>query len=72
MTFKEAIEATPDLADKFQKGLRALRAQDRPHIEAENTRRLIGSVDVDSALAQVDPNANRWDSGIAYKHTNRC
>lgn len=71
MTFKDAVEATPNLAGGFQKGLHALRAQDRPHIEAENTRKLAGSVDVDSALQQVDPNANRWDFAIAYQHTNR-
>jgi hypothetical protein len=71
MTFKEAVEATPNLAGRFQKGLHALRAQDRPHIEAENTRKLVGSVDVDSALQLVQPNANRWDFAIAYQHTNR-
>ena len=71
MTFKEAVRATPKLAGRFQKGLHALRAQDRPHIEAENTRKLVGSIDVDSALQQVDPNANRWDFAIAYQHTNR-
>ena len=71
MTFKEAVEATPNLAGRFQKGLQALRAQDRPHVEAENTRRLVGSIDVDSALQQVEPNANRWDFAIAYQHTNR-
>lgn len=71
MTFQDAVEATPNLAGRFQEGLHALRAQDRPHIEAENTRKLVGSVDVDSALQQAEPNANRWDFAIAYQHTNR-
>lgn len=71
MTFKEALEATPILAGRFRKGLHALRAQDRRHIEAEDTRKLVGSVDIDSALKQVEPNANRWDFGIAYRHANR-
>lgn len=71
MTFKEAVEATPALAGCFEEGLRALRTQDSQHIEVENTRKLTGSVDVDSALQQIEPNANRWDFAIAYQHTNR-
>ncbi len=71
MTFKEAVEATPNLSGTFQVGLQALRAEDKPHIEVENTRKLTGSVDVDKALQSVEPNANRWDFGIAYRHTNR-
>lgn len=71
MTFKEAVEATPNLAGRFQIGLQALRAQDRPHIKAEDTRKLVGSVDIDSALQEAEPNANRWDFAIVYQHTNR-
>ena len=71
MTFKEAVEATPGLSGAFQIGLQALRAVDKPHIEAEDTRKLTGSVDVDTALQSVEPSANRWDFGIAYRHTNR-
>jgi hypothetical protein len=69
MTFKTAVEATPPLA--YGVGLQALRAEDRPHIDAEDTRQLTGSVDVDTALQAVDPHGNRWDFGIAYKHSNR-
>lgn len=71
MTFKEAVEATSNLAGRFQIGLQALRAQDRPHIKAEDTRKLVGSVDIDSALQEAEPNANRWDFAIVYQHTNR-
>jgi len=71
MTFKEAVEATPNLSGTLQVGLQALRAEDKPHIEAQNTRKLTGSVDVDTALQRIEPSANRWDFGIAYRHTNR-
>jgi hypothetical protein len=71
MTFKEAVEKTPHLTNAWQKGLEALRAQDKPHIKAENTRRLKGSADIDKALQQHDPNSHRWDFAIGYKHTNR-
>lgn len=71
MTFKEAVQNTPVLKDAFQEGLRALRAEDRPHIEAEDTRAIVGSVDIDLAMRRADPQGNRWDFAIGYKHGNR-
>jgi len=32
---------------------------------------LLGSVDIDRALMPMEPNANRWDFAIGYKHSNR-
>ena len=46
MTFREAVEATPNLSGTFRDGLQALRAEDKPHIDVENTRKLSGSVDL--------------------------
>lgn len=71
MTFQEAVEQTPNLENGWEAGLGALRAQDRPHIRAEDTRRLCGSVDVDKALRRKEPRANRWDFAIGYEHINR-
>ena len=71
MTFKEAVELTPDLESGWRAGLGALRAEDKPHIRAEDTRRLRGSADVDAALQPREPNATRWDFAISYQHTNR-
>jgi len=71
MTFKEAVEKTTHLKKAYCPGLQALRAEDKPHIEAEDTRKLTGSVDVDTANTASDPYGNRWDFGIAYQHTNR-
>jgi hypothetical protein len=71
MTFKEAVETTPDLENAYQNGLQALRAKDKQHINVKDTRKIRGSVDVDMALRQICPNDNRWDYAIAYKHTNR-
>jgi len=71
VSFKKAVGDTPHLTNAWQAGLGALRAQDRPHIDAEDTRQLTGSVDVDTALQRREPNANRWDFAIAYRHTNR-
>ena len=38
---------------------------------AQDTRRLTGSADVDTALQPIEPNANRWDFAIGYQHANR-
>lgn len=52
-------------------GLGALRAQDRPHVDPSDPRQLKGSVDVDGALQEQEPNAHRWDFAIGYRHANR-
>ena len=72
MTFKEAVEATPGLDQAFRTGLQALRAKDRPHVDAEDPRSISGSADIDTALQNAHPNANRWDYAVAYKHQNRA
>lgn len=70
MSFKSAVEKTPQLEDAWQPGLQALRAEDKPHIHPEEPQRLRGSVDIDAALQKAEPNANRWDFAIAYQHSN--
>ena len=71
MTFRQAVGQTPRLKGTWKAGLGALRAEDKPHIKPEDPKRLRGSVDVDTALQQTEPNAHRWDFAIAYQHTNR-
>jgi hypothetical protein len=70
VSFKKAVGQTLHLEKAWCAGLLALRAEDKPHIVPEDTRRLRGSVDVDKALQKVEPNANRWDFGIAYQHAD--
>jgi hypothetical protein len=71
VTFKKAVLQTPKLQSAWQPGLQALRAEDKPHIKAEDTQRLRGSADVDAALRPSEPQANRWDFAVGYQHTNR-
>ncbi len=42
MSFKKAITKTPGVADSYRVGFQALRAQDKPHIQADTTTRLTG------------------------------
>lgn len=73
MGFKEVVEKTPNLKGKWCAGLGALRKEDKDHVKPEDTSttRLRGSVDVDTALQRLRPQANRWDFAVGYKHANR-
>ncbi len=71
MNFRKAVNTTPHLQNAWMPGLGALRAQDRPHVIAEDTRLLRGSADVDGALREHQPDAHRWDFAIGYRHSNR-
>jgi hypothetical protein len=65
LTFKRAVEATPDIANGYQIGLGAL-GQYSNKINAVDTRLFDGSVDIDTCTTINYPNANRWDYALAY------
>jgi hypothetical protein len=71
MTFQTAVQRTRHLERSYQPGLQALRRDDREHVDVENPRSLAGSVDIDTALQHIAPNASRWDYAIGYRHANR-
>jgi hypothetical protein len=71
VSFRDALAQTPNLEKAWQHGLQALRAEDRRHIKPEDPRRLGGSADIDAALLEKEPQANRWDFAIGYQHSNR-
>jgi hypothetical protein len=67
VTFKAAVEATPEIQHGWHRGLQALHGAHRAHIQAKDASRLGGSVDLDSELAKKYPNDSRWDYGIGYR-----
>ena len=69
MRFKDAVEKTVDLAEAYMPGLQALKSVDRDRIQCKNTRNLTGSVDLDEALRDSNPNDPRWDYGIGVRKT---
>ena len=74
MTFKKAVEETPEVAGAYRPGLQALLAGDRPHVAAQDSRRLTGSINLDEALRQDNrnyANAPVWDYGIGHQPANR-
>jgi hypothetical protein len=67
MTFREAVEATPSVQSHYRAGLEALPDGDAARIRCGAPRRLTGSINLDAALRQQQPNAPRWDFGIGYR-----
>lgn len=65
MRFKEAIEHI--LPGTYREGLQALAGLDRERIACKNPRKLAGSLYLDEALAETQPNDPRWDYGIALR-----
>lgn len=73
MTFKEAVEAAPSPVNSaYCQGKQALENKHRRLVTCADSRRLTGSIFLDSALAQESGYANkpRWDYGLGYKPKN--
>lgn len=65
ISFKDAIDSTPNLKGGFRMGLQALGANSQ-YIKADNTRMIEGSVDIDQCTLHLYPTAPRWDYAISY------
>lgn len=64
--FQKAVERTPDISTGYRSGLQALKRNERSSVVATDTRRLDGSLDIDTAVQEKYPNDNRWDYAIGY------
>jgi hypothetical protein len=65
MTFRQAAEETPDVADGYQSGLSALGQYSRK-VFCSNSRLLEGSIDIDTCTKRKYPSDNRWDYALSY------
>ena len=65
MTFKEAVEQTPQVAKAYKAGLLAFGDYSSKVVVPDN-RLLGGSVDIDAATVELYPNDNRWDYAFDY------
>lgn len=63
--FEEAINATPDVIGKYQRGLAALGCYSIK-IEVENPKLIDGSLDIDNAVKSLYPEDARWDYAVSY------
>lgn len=65
MTFREAVEQTPQIAAVYKAGLSAFGDYASKVVVPDN-RLLGGSVDIDFATVKLYPNENRWDYAFDY------
>lgn len=68
MSFKEAIKNTPLLEKAFKNGLQAL-GSNSSKVKPTDTKKCEGSVDIDTAVKSIYPNASRWDYALGYDGT---
>lgn len=65
MSFKEAVNATPDVKGYYCEGVSAL-GQYKNKIKVPNEMKLEGSLDIDTSTVKLYPNDCRWDYAICY------
>ena len=70
--FCSAAKCCAALDGHVRTGLQALPESDRRHIRPKQTRRVAGSVNLDAALADAEPNSPRWDYAIGYRPAHRA
>lgn len=63
---EKAADKTPDVKGYFRKGLSAVKGSEREKFVFPDTRRLTGSIDIDSATKEIYPEDNRWDYAVEY------
>ncbi len=71
MTFKQAVENTPEIKDHYRQGLQGIRHDDRQRIHCSTPRLLGGSLNLDEALRTANANDPRWDYGIGVRISAR-
>ncbi len=68
--FKKAIDEADHL--RFKNGLAAVkRREGKGRILATDSKRILGSADIDGDCRPAAPNANRWDYVIGYNRPGR-
>lgn len=65
LTFKEAVEATPDVATGYHKGIEAF-GKYTSKIKVPESSKIDGSLDIDATTSTLYPNESRWDYALCY------
>lgn len=65
LSFEEAVKATSDISDCFQKGLKAF-GKNSTKIKLVDNKQCEGSVDIDTCVTAKYPNDSRWDYMFSY------
>jgi len=65
-SLQKAIEKTACVASQYKNGLNAIRRNERHKFIVPDTRKIGGSLDIDSSVRTMYPEDNRWDYAIEY------
>lgn len=65
LTFKAAVEATPDVASGYCEGIEAF-GEYKSKIKVPEHNKIDGSLDIDATTAKLYPDDNRWDYALCY------
>ena len=66
VSFSDAVDASKDKLN-LKRGLNAVESKYRRKIKAQDTLNIVGSVDIDSDIEPLYPQANRWDYVVGYQ-----
>ena len=66
MPAEEFEKIVTRLGLRYCEGLQAISRKEKNLITAKDTRKILGSVNLDEDLCKSLPNANRWDYMVAY------
>jgi hypothetical protein len=66
MSFRGKVDETPDISGCCQTGLQAIKGSDRAKFACDDTRKIDGSVEIDTCVKERYHGENRWDYAIGY------
>lgn len=70
MTFRNAVQESPDLRGAWRPGLGALGTDSR-HVAANDPRTIAGNVHIEECLKKSRKTERRWDYAVGHKPSNR-
>lgn len=64
--FQVAVENTVDVKNGFCEGIKAIKKSDRSKVHADDTKKIQGSLDIDTQVRTLYPEEPRWDYALSY------
>lgn len=64
--FQIAVEKTEEIKNGFRVGKQAIKNADRSKVDTADSKKLQGSLDIDSQVKALYPSEPRWDYALSY------
>ena len=61
-----AVDKTDDIKGQFKAGLGAIKGNEKQKFVVPDTRKITGSLDIDTSTKEKYPLENRWDYAVEY------